>query len=103
MVGSRKCHPEQCNPITKECTWYALTDKQMLAQKFKINKLIFIQPRKLKKKEDLSEGALVPLTGGLLTGTIREAMCGAETEVRATQGLCYLGIHPINRHQTQHY
>ena len=36
----------------------------MLAQKLKINKLQFTQHRKLKKKEDLSEGAFVPLRKG---------------------------------------
>ena len=63
MTVTRKCHPEQGNPITKEHTWYALTNKQTLAQKFKINKLRFTQHKKL-KKEDLSEGALVPLRKG---------------------------------------
>ena len=31
----------------------------------------------------------------ILTGAIRETMCGIETEVRATQRLPYLGIHPM--------
>ena len=35
MDGTRKCHPERGNPVTKECTWYALTNKQMLAQRLK--------------------------------------------------------------------
>ena len=61
MYGTRRCHPERGNPITKEHTWYAPTIKQMLAQKLKINKLQFT---KLKKKEDLSKGALVPLRKG---------------------------------------
>ena len=61
MDGTRKYHPEQGNPVTKEHTWYALTNKQMLAQKLKINKLKYI---KLKKKEDLSEDASVPLRRG---------------------------------------
>ena len=56
MDGTRKCHPEQGNSITKD----ALTNKQKLAQKLKINKLQFTQHRKLKKKENLSKGALVP-------------------------------------------
>ena len=61
MDGIRKCHPERGNQITKEYTGYALTNKRMLAQKLKINKLQFTQHRKLKKKENLSKGALVPL------------------------------------------
>jgi hypothetical protein len=39
MVGTRKYHPERGNPITKECTQYALTDKWILAQKFRIPKI----------------------------------------------------------------
>ena len=64
MDGTRKCHPEQGNPVTKERTWYALTNKQMLVQKHKINKLQFTHHMKLKKKEDLSEGSMVPLRKG---------------------------------------
>ena len=56
-----KCRPDQGNPFTKEYTWYTLTDKWMLAQKLKINKLEFPQHRKLQKKENLSEDVLVPL------------------------------------------
>ena len=64
MDETRKCHPEQGNPVTKEHRWYALTNKRMLVQKLKINKLQFTQHRKLKKKEDLSEGAMIPLRKG---------------------------------------
>ena len=65
MDGTRKRHPKQGNPVTKERTWYALTNKQMLVQKLKMNNLQFTQHRKLKKKEDLSEGAMVPLRKGI--------------------------------------
>ena len=43
------------------CDMYALTNKRMLAQKLKINKLQFTDHRKHKKKEDQIGGALVPL------------------------------------------
>jgi hypothetical protein len=33
MDGTRKYHPEKGDPITKEHTWYALTDKWILAPK----------------------------------------------------------------------
>ena len=46
-------------------SWYTLTAKWMLVQKLKINKLQFTQHRKLKKKENLSEGALVSLIKGI--------------------------------------
>ena len=61
MDGTRKCHPYWGNPITKEHKWYALTDKWKLAQKLKINKLQFKDLRNLKKKENWSGDALVPL------------------------------------------
>ena len=62
----------------------------MLVQKLKINKLQFTQHRKLKKEEDLRRD----LSNGssekrdkILTGATREAMCRAESEVKATQGV----------------
>ena len=36
----------------------------------------------------------------ILTGAIIETKCGAETEGKATQRPFYLGIQPINSHQT---
>ena len=64
--GTRKCHLEQGNPITKEHAWYALTDEWMLAPKVRINKIQLTDHRKLKelKWEDQSVGALVFLTKG---------------------------------------
>ena len=47
-VGYR---PEWGNPITKEVTWYALTDKWILAQKHRISKIQFAKHKKIKKKE----------------------------------------------------
>jgi hypothetical protein len=38
----------------KEHTWYALTDKWILAQKFRISKIQFAKHMKLKNKEDQS-------------------------------------------------
>ena len=39
MDGPGGHHPEWGNPITKELTWYVLTDKWILAQKFRIPKI----------------------------------------------------------------
>jgi hypothetical protein len=33
MDESRKYHPEWCNSVTKEHTWYVLTDKLIIGQK----------------------------------------------------------------------
>jgi hypothetical protein len=43
------------------------------------------------------------LKGGnkILKGGHMETKCGAETEGKAIQRLCHMGIHPIYRHQTQ--
>jgi hypothetical protein len=54
MDGSEGYHPEWGNQITKEHTWYALTDKWILAQKLKISKIQFEKHMKLKKKKDQS-------------------------------------------------
>ena len=54
MDGSGEYHPEWGNPITKEHTWYALTDKWILAQKLRIPKIQFAKHMELKKNEDQS-------------------------------------------------
>ena len=54
MNGTRKYHPEWGNPVTKEHTWNALTDKWILAQKLQISKIQLTDYMKLKKKEDQS-------------------------------------------------
>ena len=54
MDGSGGYLPEWSNPITKELTWYALTNKQILAQKLRIPKIQFAKLMKLKNKEDQS-------------------------------------------------
>ena len=61
MVRTRKYHLEWGNPIAKELTWYALTDKWILAQKLQIIKIEFTDHMKLKKREDQCMGTLVLL------------------------------------------
>ena len=58
---------------------------------------------KLKKKEDQRVDASVLLRSRnkLLAGGNMEKGYEAETEGKAIQRLPHLGIHPINRHQTQ--
>jgi hypothetical protein len=82
MDGTRKYHPDLGNPITKEHTWYALTDKWILAQNLRIPKILFTNHMKLKKKEDqsvdtsilLRRGNKIPMEG------VRETKFGAEPE-----------------------
>ena len=56
--------------VTKEQTWYILTDKWILAQKFRIPKIRFIDHMKPEKKENQSVDASVLLrrVNKMLTG-----------------------------------
>ena len=100
MDGTRKYYPEWGNPITKEHTWYALTDKWILAQKFRIPKIQFTDHMKLKKKEDHSVDTLVLLRKGNKIPMERVTKFRAETEGMTIQRLTHLGIHPIYSYQT---
>jgi hypothetical protein len=64
MDGTRKYHPERGNPVTKEHTWYVLTDEWILVQKLRIPKIPFTDHMKLKKNEDQSVDASVLLRRG---------------------------------------
>ena len=102
MDGTWKYHPEWGNPVTKEHTWYALTDKCTLAQKFRIPKIEFTDNMKPKEKEDESVEASVLRRGNkILTGGNIETKCGAETEGKAIERLPHLGIYSIYSHQTK--
>jgi hypothetical protein len=50
--------------MTKEHTWYVLTDKWILAQKLRISQIQFIDHMKLKKKEDKSLDTSILLRRG---------------------------------------
>jgi hypothetical protein len=102
MDGTRKYHPELGNPITKEHTWYVLTDKWILAQIFRIPKIQFTDHMKLKKKEHESVDTYVLRRGiKIPVGEVTETKCGAETKGKAIHGLSHLGIHVIYSYQTQ--
>ena len=96
-------HPEWGNPITKEVTWYALTDKWILAQKLRIPKIQFAKHKKIKKNEDQSMdtsfllriGNKTPLEG------VTETKFGTKMKGWTIQRLPHPGIHPIINHQTQ--
>jgi hypothetical protein len=104
MDGTRKYYPELGNPIIKEYTWYAFTDKWILAQKLGIPKIQFTDHMELKKKEDQSMSGPVLRTGNkILTGGNTETKCGAEIEGKAIQRLSHLGIHPIYVTKPRHY
>ena len=61
MKVSGGYHSERGNPIIKEGTRYALTDKWILAQNLRIPKIQFAKHKKFKKKEDQSLGTLILL------------------------------------------
>jgi len=96
-------HPEWGNPITKEHTWYALTDKWILAQKLRVPKIQFAKHMKLKKKQDQSVDTsfLLRMGNKIPMEVVTETKFGAETEGRIIERLPRPRIHPINNHQTQ--
>jgi hypothetical protein len=98
MDGPGGYHPEWGNPVTKEHTWYALTDKWLLAQKLRIPKIQFAKHMKLNKKEDQSVDTLFLLRMGnkILMEEVIQTKFGTEPEGRTIQRLPQLGIHPIN-------
>jgi hypothetical protein len=63
-------------------TWYAFTDKWILAQKFCIPKMQFTDYMKLKKKKDQRVDTSVTLRQGnkILMEGVRKTKVGAETE-----------------------
>jgi hypothetical protein len=101
MDVSGEYYSEWGNPITKEHTWYALTDKKILAKKLRIPKIQFAKHMKLKKKEDqnvdtsslLRKGNTIHMEG------VTKTKFGAETEGWTIQRMSHLGIHLIISHQ----
>jgi len=86
-----------------EHTWYALTDKWILAPKLGISKKKFTDHMKSMKKEDQNVDASFPLRreSKILTEGNIGTKSGAGTEEKISQRLPHLGIHPICSHQTQ--
>ena len=104
MFGARTFHLERGNPVTKEYTWYVLTDKWILAQKLGIPKIQFTDHMKLKKKEDQSVDTSVLLKPGnkIPMGGVTETKCGTETEGKAIQRLPHLGSIPYTVTKPRH-
>jgi hypothetical protein len=100
MDVSGEYHPEWGNPITKEVTWYPLTDKWILAQKLRIPKIQSSKHKKIKKKEDqnvdtsflLRIGNKIPMEG------VTKTKFGAKTKGWTMQRLPHPGIHHIISH-----
>ena len=101
MDGPGGHHPEWGSPITKVHTWYAHTDKWILAQKLGIPKIQFAKHMKHKKEDQsvdtsylLRMGNKIPIEG------VTETKFGADTEGWTIQRQPQLGTHPIISHQT---
>ena len=80
--------------------WYALTDRWILAQNFRIPKLQLTDHMKLKKEDQNLDVSVLIMGNKILTGRNMETKCGAETEGTAIQRLPHVGIYPIHSHQT---
>ena len=79
-----KYHPEWGNPITKEHTWYTLTDKWILAQKFGLPKIQVSDHMKLKKEDhSVDTSVLLRIGNKIPMGGNTETKFAAETEGKA--------------------
>ena len=86
MGGTRMYYPEWGNPLTKEHTWYAFTDKWILAQKLQIPKIQFNDHMKLKKEEQsVGVSVLLRLGNKILMEANIEKKCGEETAGKASK------------------
>ena len=102
MDGFGGYHPEWGNSITRELTWYVLTDNWILAQKLRIPKKQFAKHMKL-KNEDQSVDTLPLLRTGNKTPMegVTETKFGTKTKGWTIQRLLHPGIYPIIIHQMQ--
>jgi hypothetical protein len=85
-------HSEWGNPITKEVTWYALTDKWILAQKPRIPKIKLPKHKKIKKEDQPIDTSFLPRIGNKTSMEgVAERKFRAETKGWAMQRLPYPG------------
>ena len=103
MDGSRKYHPEWGNPITKEVTWYALTDKWILPRKLEYPRYNLQNTRKSRRRKtnvwifhsSLEWGIKYPWK------ELQRQSLELRQKGWTIQRLPNLGIHPIISHQMQ--
>jgi hypothetical protein len=92
-------HPEWGNPITKEVTWYALTDKWILAQKLRKAKIQFAKHKKIKKKDQqVDTSFFLRVRNKIPVEWVTETKFGTKMKGWAIQRLPYPGSHPIISH-----
>jgi hypothetical protein len=90
-------------PITKVLTWYALTDKWILAQKCRIpiDTICKIQENQEGRPKCGDTSFLLRIGNKISMEGVTETKFGAETKGWTIQRLPHSGIHPINSHQSQ--
>jgi hypothetical protein len=95
MDGPGGYHPEWGNPVTKEYTWYALTDKWILTQKLRLPKIQFAKHMKLRKEDQSVDTSFLLRMGNKIPmEEDTETKFGAETEGRTIQRLLHQGSIP---------
>jgi hypothetical protein len=88
MDGSGGYHSEQGNPITKEHTLYALTNKWILAEKLRIPKIQFTKQIKFKKEgQNMDTLFLLRMRNRIPMEGFTERKFRAEMERRTLQRL----------------
>ena len=102
MYVSGGYHPEWGNPITKEGTWYALTNKWILAQKPRIPKIQLPKHKKIKKEDQCVDTSFLPRIGNKIPMEgVAKTKIGAKTKGWTIQRLPQPGVHLIISYQMQ--
>jgi hypothetical protein len=94
-------HAEWGHPITKEVTWYALTDKWILSQRLRIPKIQFVRQENQEEDQRVDNSFLLITGNKIPMEGLTETKFGAETKRWTNQRLPHLGFHPIISHQAQ--
>jgi hypothetical protein len=82
----------EVTPVTKENTWYALTDKGILAQKRRTPKIQFAKHMKLKKEDQSVDTSFLLRMGNKMPmDEVTETKFGTDPEGMTIQ------IHPLDR------
>jgi hypothetical protein len=95
-------HPERGNPITKELTRCAFTDKWIVVQKPRIPKIQLPKQKKITKEDLRVDTSFLPrILNKISIEGVAETKFGAKRKGWTIQRLPHPGVHPIISHQTQ--
>ena len=105
MKVSGGYHSERGNPIIKEGTRYALTDKWILAQNHRTPKIQLLKHKKIKKEDQLVDTSYLPRIGNKISMEgVAETKFRAKMKGWTIQRLPHLWVHiPYSGTKRSHY